>query len=85
MASITIRNLNEDIKRRLQVRASQHGRSLEAEVRDILRQAVTQASAPLNLGKAIQARFLGFGGVELPPSQRDPMRRDGHRLTRDNA
>ena len=39
MASITIRNLDDDIKQRLRVRAAEHGRSMEEEAREILREA----------------------------------------------
>ncbi|MGF7152235.1 plasmid stability protein [Sphingomonas zeicaulis] len=39
MASITIRNVPEEVHRALRLRASQHGRSTEAEIRDILEQA----------------------------------------------
>jgi antitoxin FitA len=74
MASITIRNLDDDIKRRLRVRAAEHGRSMEEEARDILRQVVGQPSAPLNLGQAIHARFAAAGGVDLPPTQRSAAR-----------
>ena len=74
MASITIRNLDDDVKRRLRVRAAEHGRSMEEEVRDILRQVVGQPSAPRNLGQAIRARFAAVGGFDLPQSQRGPMR-----------
>lgn len=74
MASITIRNLDDDVKRRLRVRAAEHGRSMEEEARDILRQVVGQPSAPRNLGVAIHARFAALGGVEMPPTKRGPMR-----------
>jgi plasmid stability protein len=74
MASITIRNLDEDIKRRLRVRAAEHGRSMEEEARDILRQVVGQPSAPRNLGQAIHARFAAAGGVDLPPAHRSAVR-----------
>ena len=74
MASITIRNLDDDLKRRLHVRAAEHGRSMEAEVREILRQVVGQPSAPKNLGQAIQARFATLGGVDLHLPARTPMR-----------
>ena len=37
MASITIRNLDDDVKRRLRIRAAEHGRSMEEEAREILR------------------------------------------------
>jgi plasmid stability protein len=36
MASITIRNLDEDVKQKLKARASENGRSMEQEVRSIL-------------------------------------------------
>jgi plasmid stability protein len=74
MASITIRNLDDDVKRRLRVRAAEHGRSMEEEARDILRQVVGQTSAPRNLGQAIHARFAAVGGIDFPQSQRGPMR-----------
>lgn len=74
MASITIRNLDDDVKRRLRVRAAEHGRSMEEEARDILRQVVGQPSAPRNLGLAIHARFAAVGGLDLPHAQRSPMR-----------
>lgn len=74
MASITIRNLDDDVKRRLRVRAAEHGRSMEEEARDILRQVVGPPSAPRNLGAAIHSRFAAVGGVDLAPVQRGPMR-----------
>ena len=40
MASITIRNLDDDVKTRLRVRAADNGRSMEEEVRRILRDVV---------------------------------------------
>ncbi len=73
MASITIRNLDDHLKRRLRVRAAEHGRSMEAEVREILRQAVGQPNAPKNLGQAIQVRFAKLGGVDLHLPARTPM------------
>lgn len=74
MASITIRNLDDDIKRRLRVRAAEHGRSMEEEARDILRQVVGQPGAPRNLGQSIHARFAPLGDVDLPPAKRTPLR-----------
>ena len=74
MASITIRNLDDDVKRRLRVRAAEHGRSMEEEARDILRQVVGQSGAPRNLGQAIHARFAALGGVDLALPVRTPMR-----------
>jgi len=74
MASITIRNLDDDVKRLLRVRAAEHGRSMEEEARDILRQVVGQPSTPRNLAKAIHARFAALGGVDLELPERTPMR-----------
>ncbi|MCY4384278.1 MAG: plasmid stabilization protein [Nitrospinae bacterium] len=75
MASITIRNLDDDVKTRLRVRAAQKGRSMEEEVRLILREAVGREEAPAKgLGTAIHERFKPFGGVELELPPREPMR-----------
>jgi antitoxin FitA len=41
MATLTVRNLDDDIVRRLRVRAAEHGRSAEAEHREILRLVLT--------------------------------------------
>jgi plasmid stability protein len=69
MATLTIRNIDGRIKERLRVRAAQHGRSMEAEVRSILSDAVGGAldEPELNLAEAIHRRFAPFGGVELEP------------------
>ena len=74
MASITVRNLDDDVKRRLRVRAAENGRSMEEEARDILRRAVGGASPPKDLGQAIHARFAELGGVDLELPERGPMR-----------
>ena len=72
MASITIRNLDDDVKTRLRVRAAENGRSMEEEARVILREAVGREDAPAKgLGTAIHELFKPFGGVELelPPRE----------------
>ena len=74
MASITIRNLDDGLKRRLRVRAAENGRSMEEEARDILRRTVGEPPPPKDLGRAIHARFVALGGVELGFSERGPMR-----------
>ena len=62
MAQLIVRNLEESLKRRLQQRARLHGRSMEAEVRDILRASVARsAQAPAALGSRIASRFRGQG------------------------
>jgi len=74
MASITIRNLEDDLKRRLRIRAAEHGRSMEEEARDILRHVVTEPAAPRNLAASIRSRVAPLGGVEIDLPPRDPMR-----------
>ena len=74
MASITIRNLDDGLKRGLRVRAAENGRSMEEEVRDILRCTVGETPPPKDLGRAIHARFAALGGVEFELPERGPMR-----------
>lgn len=73
MASITIRNLDDGVKRQLRIRAAEHGRSMEEEAREILRQAIIAPSGPDNLGEAIHRRFKDLGGVDLDLPERDQM------------
>jgi plasmid stability protein len=67
MVSLTIRGLDQETKTRLRVRAARHGRSMEAEARHILADALaTQEDAPsTGLGSRIHARFAALGGLEL--------------------
>ena len=74
MASITIRNLDEDIKRRLRIRAAMHGRSMEEEARDILRRVIGEATPPRNLAAAIRSRLAPADRVDLELPLREPMR-----------
>ena len=75
MASITIRNLEDDVKTRLRKRAAGHGRSMEEEARLILAEAVERAAVPeKGLGTAIHKLFRPFGDVKLELPPREPMR-----------
>jgi plasmid stability protein len=75
MASITIRNLDEQTKARLRVRAAHHKRSMEDEARNILRAALAeQSGTPRNLADAIRSRFQPLGGIDLQLPVREPMR-----------
>jgi len=74
MGSITIRNLDDDVKRRLRVRAAEHGRSMEEEAREILRQVVTRPTPLRDLGRSIHERFAEVGGIDLPQPKRSEMR-----------
>jgi plasmid stability protein len=75
MASITIRKLDDEVKSRLRVQAARHGRSMEDEVRDILRTALNrEPSKQANLAASIKARFARLGGLELPEAPREAIR-----------
>ena len=68
MAQLVVRNLDDDVKKRLQRRAARHRRSVEEEVRDILRNAVKNESRRTEgLGTRIARRFAGRGlDFEIP-------------------
>lgn len=79
MATMTIRNLDDNLKMLLRVRAARHGQSMEEEARSILRSALAgrvEDDSGAALYAAIRARVEPLGGVELelPPRelQRDP-------------
>ena len=74
MASITIRNLDDEVKTRLRVRAATNGRSMEEEARVILREAVEEEASEKGLGTKLHELFKPFGGVELDIPPREPMR-----------
>ena len=62
MAQLVVRNLDEEVKAKLRRRAAAHGRSMEEEVRAILRDAVKEGTRPKDgLGTRIAARFAGIG------------------------
>ena len=71
MASITIRNIDDNLKERLRVRAAQNGHSMEEEARLILRRAINGITGPELLGLSEQL-FGNQHGVELDlPSRTD--------------
>ncbi|WP_116140260.1 FitA-like ribbon-helix-helix domain-containing protein [Trinickia diaoshuihuensis] len=67
MASMTIRNIDEQLKSRLRVQAAHHGRSMEDEARDILRAALSTRTetAGQSLIDSIRSRISPLGGVDL--------------------
>jgi plasmid stability protein len=70
MASMTIRNLDEETKRRLRLRAAANGHSLEAEARDILKRGATEAPSARprsgqDLFTKIRRLVEPFGGIDL--------------------
>jgi antitoxin FitA len=68
MAQIIARNIEDDVKAGLKQRAIQHGWSMEEEVRQILRRAVSEKrEIRSKLGSRIAARFSGAGINEPLP------------------
>ncbi|MEQ1696050.1 MAG: plasmid stabilization protein [Hyphomicrobiaceae bacterium] len=77
MASVTIENIDEALAQRLSVRAAAHGRSMEAEAKDILSTALggeLPERVPGNLADAIRAIVEPIGGIELELVPRQPVR-----------
>ena len=68
MAQVIVRNIEDDVKAALKQRANRHGWSMEEEVRQILRRAVSAEgrSRPM-LGSQIAARFADDGLAEPLP------------------
>jgi plasmid stability protein len=75
VATLTIRGLAENLHARLRVRAAQHGRSMEAEVRAILAEHLDEPPVPdSGLGSRIHARFAAIDAEAPAPAraQMDP-------------
>ena len=70
MATLVIRDLDEDVKARLRVQAAEHGRSMEAEARAILALAVRGRRPSRGLGTFIHDQWRELGGVELEVPER---------------
>lgn len=67
MSSIIVRGLDESVKQQLATQAKEHGRSMEAEVRDIL----TKAARRPHIGLALMQAAQDAGGVDdLPIPER---------------
>jgi len=80
MASLTIRNIEDKTKQVLRLRAARHGKSLEEEVRSILRRAVSEEEQPKrthgNLYDAIRELVEPYGGFDLEIPERSLPLRD---------
>lgn len=75
MVSITVTGLDEDLERRLRLRAAEKGVSVERVARDILQAALCEDIPKTeDLASSIRDRFAPFGGVELELPDRDPIR-----------
>ena len=65
MTTLTIRNIEPEIKTKLRLSAAANGRSMEEEMRCILRQVLAPQPISAGLGSRIHTRFAPLGGVEL--------------------
>lgn len=76
MATITVRNLDDDIKELLRISAAKNGHSMEEEARMILKQALVKKPPRYGLGTRIHQHFAASGGIELeiPPRDKTPAR-----------
>lgn len=81
MATMTIRNINEQLKARLRVRAAMHGHSMEDEVQDILRTALSaEPVQTVSLVEVIRSRVEPLGGIELNLPEHGRMRFVPHHI-----
>jgi plasmid stability protein len=87
MAQVIVRNLDDDVAARLKQRAAQRGRSMEEEVRRILREAVRDELAAPKAGTRLASYFAGLGFVGPLPELRgeEPVPADFTRLSRRKA
>ena len=79
MTTLTVRNVEDETKRQLKIKAAQHGVSLEEEVRSILRREARHPEKPpqsANLYDAIRGLVDPHGGFELTIPQRSFAERD---------
>lgn len=65
MASLTIRNLDDDLKTLLRLQAAHHGCSMEQEPREILRKAVPSSAATAGFAQRIHQRFAELETADL--------------------
>ena len=75
MATLTIRQFDEQLKRELRVRAARHGRSMEEEARQILRASLAHAEPDEEDLYTFIRRYIDpIGGVDLELPPREPPR-----------
>ena len=64
MATITVRGLDATLKRAIEERARENGRSMEAEVRTILEATILPSEPQYGLGRRIHELFADAGGLD---------------------
>ena len=75
MADVSVRNLDDDVKERLRMRAASNGRSMESEIRAILVDAVTESDERRGMLVTLMDRFGDLGGVDLEVPARSTLTR----------
>lgn len=70
MAAVSVRGLDDGVKERLRIRAASNGRSMEAEIRAVLAEAVREPERGGDLFSVLLDRFAELGGVDLELSDR---------------
>ena len=75
MPSITIRNVPDEVHRAIRIRAAMHGRSAEAEIRDILEKAA-KPDGRLKLGSVLVSIAREAGGLTDAEAERFDQLRD---------
>ena len=75
MADVSVRNLDDDVKERLRMRAASQGRSMESEIRAILVDAVTESDERRGMLVTLMDRFGDLGGVDLEVPARSTLTR----------
>jgi plasmid stability protein len=67
VAAMTIRKISDDVHAALKKRAQLHGRSAEAEARQILEAELIKVAPPLTVADVVDRfRQINGGGIELP-------------------
>lgn len=66
MESLTIRNIEKTLKESLRMSAAANGRSMEEEVRQILKKYLLQKKSAVGIASKIHRRFATVGGIDLP-------------------
>ena len=75
MATLTVRDFDDELKAQLRVRAAENGRSMEAEVRAILADALTRPISTVGMGSRIRQRFSEVAAAPLElPARTEPAR-----------
>lgn len=75
MSAITVRKLPDDVKQRLRMRAAANGRSMEAEARAILTEALaTERRIDFAWVEGLIALGEKYGGIEIPEVPDEPAR-----------